>query len=233
MEPSSVSVEWSNAGAEADPNAYNYAQDLAHKDPDDPARLLMGTTYAKGGRNYWRVNDAGENIDTKMVDGVEVQQLGALGGGYAPSSSIGLGPAVSESVDNGALGTDQFTIDTSQDDGFHGSASSWLPIQTASQQTGATAADTGGGLGDESYLSDFGKRGPSTRVVPGSALKVVDDADNAGAGEQFSISTVSGEREMWGRERACAREGQPEREREREREKCERENLCLMYSLQV
>jgi len=191
VDPASVSVSWSNAGAEAENNAYNYGEDSAHKDPDDPARPLMGTAYAKGGRNYWRVNDAGENIDTKMVDGAEVQQLGALGGGYAPSSTNGLGPAVSEAIDNGALTTDQFTIDTSQDDGFHGSASSWLPIQTATEQTGATAADTGNGLNDQAYLSDFGKKGPSSKIVPGAALTVTDEADNAGAGEQFSISTVS------------------------------------------
>ena len=127
-----------------------------------------------------------------MVDGELVQQLGALGGGYAPDSSEGLGPAISEMHDNGALDTGHFTIDSTQDDLFHGSASSWLPVQTATEQTGLTAADTGGGLGDTAYLSDLGKRGPSTKPVPGSSLVVTDEADNAGAGEKFSISTASG-----------------------------------------
>ena len=71
---------------------------------------------------------------SQMVDGALVQQLGALGGGYEPSSSDGMGPAVSEFQDNGALITDHFTIDTAQDDSFHGSPSSWLPIQTATEQ---------------------------------------------------------------------------------------------------
>lgn len=119
-------------------------------------------------------------------------QLGALGGGYAPTSTEGLGPAISEKQDNGAQETDQFTIDTTQDNQFHGSASSWLPIQTATEQTGATAADTGAGMSDAAYLSDFGKKGPSTASVPGSSLTISAKDDNAGKGETFSISTEQG-----------------------------------------
>ena len=129
----------------------------------------------------------------QLIDGVTTMATGALGGGYAPGSTNGLGPAISEAQDNGALATDQFTIDTRQDDEFHGSASSWLPVTTATDQTGITAADTGAGLSDSDYLSDFGKKGPSTTVVPGSALEISDDADNAGTGETFSISTEGGE----------------------------------------
>lgn len=112
--PSSVRVMWPNNGAEAESNALDYSEEPAHKDPDDPSRPLMGTAWAKGGRNYWRVNDAGENIDTIMKDGAMVQQLGALGGGYAQSTTEGLGPAISESQDNGALAADHFTIDSTQ-----------------------------------------------------------------------------------------------------------------------
>ena len=134
----------------------------------------------------------GENTDTIVEDGAPVQKLGALGGGYAPDTTEGLGPAISEMHDNGALDTDHFTIDSTQDDLFHGSSSSWLPVQTATEQTGLTEADTGGGLSDSAYLSDMGKKGPSTASVPGSSLVVTDDADNDGAGERFAISTASG-----------------------------------------
>jgi hypothetical protein len=37
---------------------------------------------------------------------------------------------------------------------------------------GLTAADTGGGLSDMAYLSDFGKKAPSSKAVKGSALKI-------------------------------------------------------------
>ena len=49
-------------------------------------------------------------------------------------------------------------------------------------------------MSDPSYLSDFGKKGPSTAVVPGSALQITDDDDNDGAGESFTISTAKGTR---------------------------------------
>ena len=183
-------VAWLNAGAEPEANAYNYEGDPGYTDPDSPSRPNMGTGWQKGGRNYWRVNVGGENEDTRMVNGSPVQQLGALGGGYAPGSSAGLGPAVDERDDNGATGGEEFTIDTKQDDEFHGSPSSWLPVQTATQQTGATAADTGNGLSDEAYLADLGKKGPSTRPVPGAALTIDESADNAAAGDDFSFSTA-------------------------------------------
>ena len=132
-----------------------------------------------------------------MPDGTTGMMPGALGGGYAPGSTSGLGPSISEMHDNGALATDQFTIDTGVDSTWHGSASSWLPVATATEQTGLTAADTGAGMSDTAYLSDYGKKGPSTKVVPGSALKIDDSADNAGKGDGFSISTASGERTLW------------------------------------
>ena len=132
-----------------------------------------------------------------MSDGTTGMMPGALGGGYAPGSTSGLGPSISEMHDNGALATDQFTIDTGVDSTWHGSASSWLPVATATEQTGLTAADTGAGMSDTAYLSDYGKKGPSTKVVPGSALKIDDSADNAGKGDGFSISTASGEPALW------------------------------------
>jgi hypothetical protein len=38
--PASVSVSWTNAGAEAESNAYNYEEEPGYKDPDDPSRCV-------------------------------------------------------------------------------------------------------------------------------------------------------------------------------------------------
>ena len=47
-EPASVSVGWTNAGAMAESNAYNYEDDPSYKDPDDPARCVSASRYARG-----------------------------------------------------------------------------------------------------------------------------------------------------------------------------------------
>jgi hypothetical protein len=47
--------------------------------------------------------------------------------------------------------------------------------------------------------ADYGKKGALTKVLPGSALKIVidDSTDNAGKGDGFSISTASGYPVLW------------------------------------